>query len=67
MVGSESPPGEQLRLGVRPLSSEGHGCSHMERLGKWVERLGEHVERLGQHVERLGEHVEKVFWGGQSQ
>ena len=24
---------EQLRLGVRPLTSEGHGCSHFDRLG----------------------------------
>ena len=57
---------EQLRLGVRPLTSEGHGCSRVERLGEWVERLGERVERLGELVERLGERVERVFWGGQS-
>ena len=24
---------ERLRLGVRPLTSEGHGCSHFDRLG----------------------------------
>ena len=24
---------EQLRLGVRPLTSEGHGCSCFDRLG----------------------------------
>ena len=24
---------EQLRLGVRPLTSEGHGCSRFDRMG----------------------------------
>ena len=42
------------------MTSEGHGCSCVERLGKWVERPGEHVERLGNYVERLGECVERL-------
>jgi len=50
--------GEQLRLGVRPLTSEGHGCSHVEGLGEHVERLGEHVER-----DSLADEMSSWDWG----
>ena len=43
----------RLRLGVRPLTTEGHSCSPVEGPGRRVERLGEHVKRLGEHVERV--------------